>query len=129
MSRIVDARLDDWVRNITSSVGSYDVAAVDSAFLQVFLWERFGCVAPRPGEFKPVVFIEEEVDGEEEDEEEASLVRREQRAVAPRKRKQIDPEFACSPKRIKVHAFDKHIFLSRCVPEPAKRVALALAGG
>lgn len=32
--------------------------------LQIFLWERFRSIAPRPTEFKSVVITEEEVDGE-----------------------------------------------------------------
>lgn len=58
------ARVDECVRNITSSMGGYDVFThVDSAFIQIFLWKRFGRIVLRPAEFDPVVITEEMVGG------------------------------------------------------------------
>lgn len=34
----------------------------DSCFLQIFLWERFGSIAPKPMEFNRVTIINEVVD-------------------------------------------------------------------
>lgn len=42
------AQLDNCIRNVTFSVGRYDVVThVDSAFHQIFLWESFGNIAPK----------------------------------------------------------------------------------
>lgn len=58
------ARLDECIQNFTSSVGHYDVVThVYSAFLKIFLWERFGNIATKPLEFDPVTTTDEMVDG------------------------------------------------------------------
>lgn len=47
------ARLDEAARNTTRSMGRYDVVSyVDANFLQLFLWERFEGLAPKPRNFK-----------------------------------------------------------------------------
>lgn len=48
-------RLDECAHNMARSVGRYDVVSyVEANFLQMFLWERFPHLAPRPLEFDPV---------------------------------------------------------------------------
>lgn len=46
-------RLDEAARNVTRSMGRYDVVSyVDANFLQLFLWERFEGLVPKPRDFK-----------------------------------------------------------------------------
>lgn len=46
-------RLNQCVYNIFPSVGRYDVITyANTAFLQMFLWERFRALSPTPVEFK-----------------------------------------------------------------------------
>lgn len=43
------AHLEECLRNITRSFGRYDVVSfVDTNFLQLFLWERFRVLFPKP---------------------------------------------------------------------------------
>lgn len=47
------ARFDECSRKITRPIGRYDVVSyVDSNFLQLFMWERFRVLLPKPREFK-----------------------------------------------------------------------------
>lgn len=47
--------LDECGRNITRSVGRFDVVCyVEANFLQLYLWERFASIAPVPTTFAPV---------------------------------------------------------------------------
>lgn len=49
------ARLNKYSKNITRSVGRYDVVSyVDDNFLQLFLWERFLAISPMNRGFKIV---------------------------------------------------------------------------
>lgn len=50
---VLYARLDEAARNVTRSLGRYDVVSyVDANFLQLFLWERFEGLALKPLTFK-----------------------------------------------------------------------------
>lgn len=50
---VLYARLDEATRNVTRSMGRYAVVSyVDANFLQLFLWERFKGLAPKPRAFK-----------------------------------------------------------------------------
>lgn len=63
--RSLYALLDKCTNNITCSVGCCDVVTyADTSFLQIFLWERFSKIAPRPIEFKEVTFKEVMIQGE-----------------------------------------------------------------
>lgn len=56
-------RLDECVHNLSKSMGRYTVVShVNSAFLHLFLWERFSNLAPQPVQFEAVTMrtIEEE---------------------------------------------------------------------
>lgn len=49
------ARLDKCIRNVILSFRRYDVVIyVDVNFLQLFLWERFKVLSPKPNEFGTV---------------------------------------------------------------------------
>lgn len=44
---VIYARLDECVNNILRSIGRYDIVThTDTCFLQIFLWERYGAIAP-----------------------------------------------------------------------------------
>lgn len=56
-------RLDECVQNQLKSMGRYTVVSyANSAFLQLFLWERFKGLAPQPVQFEAVnvVTVEDE---------------------------------------------------------------------
>lgn len=60
-------QLDEYVHNIVCSVSRYNVITyVDTTFLQMLLWEKFGFLSPKSIEFETIKLEKVVVNGEEE---------------------------------------------------------------
>lgn len=58
------ARLEEYVSNIARSMGMYNAMTyTETGFLQIFLWQGCGAVAPKPIEFSAIEMIETTIGG------------------------------------------------------------------